>query len=488
MKLYFSESALKNMIMLANDEANQILYNSGMGFRYRIIGMYSAGAGFVEPTGSDAFGTLLDWLTNPTDGYLDQAQTLRQQLGADEVLLVNAANAYCGLAWVNRYFSKTLGYANYNAGCLWGGVWGHEIGHNFGCYHDRFSDAQTAANNPTYLGFGNCWEDTSKNDCTCYSSVMVYDCNTVPNGCTSCTSKNYYANYLVSNSGSPTGRTDASCGLWMDQNHASVVNYFPTTQPGGMIFSVYPNVAIGSSCALVNISGWQLSTVGGDISRVTLNGLQVALVEQTENYVMVLTPIVTATSSLTTGDVVVTTSSGRVTTLSKGFTFLANSYTDVQNFKDRKLPAGPWQNNGTIPWSFEQDGKDVALFKDGGVADSENYYTRLLWQSPTSFVATQGGCKPIATSLKFVYKAYSDSSWCYDKFTVSVQQNYIAKWTTIWNGQTLSTGSAQPWISASITLPAQTTAINIFVNTDLSQYCRWWAPGRCYCVFFDIFF
>lgn len=474
---FFSEAAMKAMINLANDQANEILYNSAMQFRYRIVASYSAGADFLEPTDNNAFETLLEWLTTPNDGYLDEVQTWREFHGADEVLLVNAANSYCGLAWVNLGFSSDFAYANYNGGCLSGVVWGHEIGHNFGCFHDRFSDPTTSANYANYLGFGSCWEDASKNDCTCYASVMTYQCDTVPNHCTSCTGKDYYANYLVTESGSPTGQTNASCGLWMTQNHDTVTNYLPTTQPGGIIFSVFPNLVVGDSCSIVNISGWQISTSGNDITVVTLNGFSALILNQTMNYVLVLSPIITQSSGLTTGDVVVTTSSGRVTTLSKGFTFVSSTFTDFEDWKSRVLPTGIWQDNGTIPWSFATENGQSVLFNDGNTGNSQNGYVRLLWQSSNKFDASQGGCKAIATSINFAYKAYSDFVSCYDKFSLSVQQNYISQWTIIWNGQTLSSTASNPWIYASITLPEKTTAITIFANTNSAQNCRRWAPG-----------
>lgn len=464
------------MIRLGNDQANTILYNSAMAFRYRIVGIFSAGADFVEPT-TNAFNTLLDWLTTAGDGYLDQAQTLREQYAADEVLLVNAANAYCGLAWVNLGLSPGYAYANYNGGCLSGRVWGHELGHNFGCYHDRFSDATTAANNPNYLGFGSCWEDKSKTDCTCYSSVMIYQCNTKPNGCKNCVGKNYYANYLVTESGSPTGETDASCGLLMSQNHNTPANYFKSVQPGGMIFSVSPNFAIADSCSVVNISGWQINTAGNDTIRVTLGGYEAKILNQTSNYVIVLSPIVFTPTGVP-GDVVVTTQSGRVTTLSNGFKFVSSKYQDFQNFKTPVLPAGIWKNNGTINWSFSSEKGQSVLFKDGGFGSSESFYVRLLWQASQKFDATNGGCSSIAKSITFAYKAYSNYSICYDKISLSVQQNYVAKWTTVWNGQGKKLTGINPWNYVNLTLPAQTTAINIFVNTANIGSCRWWAPGK----------
>ncbi len=465
------------MIYLANDQANTILFNSAVQLRYRVVGTFSVGADFVEPT-SSAFGTTLSWITTANDGYLDQAQTLRTQYGADEVLLVISNTDYCGLAWVNTGYSSSYAYAVYNGGCLYGSVWAHEIGHNLGCYHDRFSDPTTSANNPTYLGFGSCWEDASKSDCTCYSSVMVYDCNTPQNHCTSCSGKNYYANYLVKNSGNPTGTTTASCGLLIDNNRLKPIAYYPTKQPGGMIFLSTPNYAIASSCAVLNISGWQISTTGNDITSVKLGTYSATVIQQSQNFVIVRTPLISSTLPSGPQDIVVTTSTGRVTTLSKGFTFYSSTFKDVERFKVKTLPTGTWSNNGTIPWSFSTVDNQVALYKDGGLGSDESYYTRLLWQSSKVYDASKGGCKLQATAISFVYKAYSDYSFCYDKFTLSVQTNYGSTWTKLWDGVTGSTSGAQPWLSASLTLPSTTTGINIFANTAIIDYCRWWAPGK----------
>jgi hypothetical protein len=472
---FYSEAAMKSMIQLANDQANQILYNSAIGYRYRVVAMVSAGAGFVEPT-TTPFNTLLTWLTTENDGNLDQAQTLRAQYGADEVVLVNAAAEYCGLAWVNTGYYLNYAYANYNGGCLNGRVWAHELGHNFGCFHDRFSDVPNSDANPTYLGFGHCWEDTSKTDCTCYSSVMTYQCNTPTNHCTSCVSKNYMANYLVTDSGSSTGTTIASCGLQSDQNKHLVSNYFPTTQPGGMIQLVKPNYAIGISCSLVNISGWMISTTGNDIVSVTLAGFPATIISQEKNYVMVLSPTNYAPSNVA-GDVVVTTSSGRVTTSKNAFTYLSSNYVDNEDFKSQTLPAGIWTNAGSLPWSFATEKGWPVLWKNGLLQPDESYSTNLQWITPSTFVASEGGCVSTASRIKFSYKAYSDYPFCYDKFQLRVQENNSPTWNVIWNGVRGISG-ANPWQYADITLPAQTTGVSIFVNTAIITNCRGWASGK----------
>jgi hypothetical protein len=476
---------MQAMIQLANDQANKILYNSAMGYRYRVVAMISAGADFVEPTDSP-FNTLLQWLSTEGDGHLDQAQSLRAEYGADEVLLVNAAGEYCGLAWVNTGYTRHYAYANYNGGCLNGRVWAHELGHNFGCFHDRFSDVATSNANPDSLGFGNCWEDTSKTDCTCYSSVMIYQCNTVPNHCTSCTSKNFMANYLVTDSGSATGTATASCGRLMDINKQYPQAYFPTTQPGGMIQLVKPSFALGISCSLVNISGWMISTTGNDIVSVILGGRSATIISQTQHYLMVLT----ATNSQPTGkpeDVVVTTSSGRVTTLKEAFTYVSTTYDDFEDFKSLSLPSGIWSDAGTIPWSFGSESGQTVLLKDGGLGSDESYYVNLQWTSSNGFVPSQGGCASTGTRIKFGYKAYSNYAFCYDKFQVRVQENYNQTWKVVWNGVTGSTG-ANLWQFADISLPSQTTGISIFVNTQKIGNCRWFASGIDFRIFSTYFF
>jgi len=399
-----SVAAMKAAIYLANDEANQILANSQVNLRLRIVGIETAGDSFVEP-GSDgtAFGTMLGWLSTSSDPNLGQrAATLRDQYGADSVLLVNAANAYCGLGYVNTGYSASSSFASYNAGCLWGGVWMHELGHNMGCYHDRISDSSVSATKPTYLGFGSCWEDTSKSDCTCYKSVMVYDCNTTVNHCTSCSSKNYLSNYHIMDSGSATGTPISSCGLQIDANHNLPVKYRKSKQPGGIIFAVSPNYAIASSCFTVTISGWSLNTLltGDSIVSVTLAGHDVTIVNQTMNSVTVLSPIFDTAVDIT-GSVVVTTYTGRTTTLENAFTFRPKTFTSVSTFQDRSL--GIWKNNGSISWSYAVDGSDIHLYKDGGLASDEAHATTvLLWTSTdTSDNIKLGSCEYIASNISF---------------------------------------------------------------------------------------
>jgi hypothetical protein len=441
------------------------------------VGIESVDPAFVEPgNAQETFGTMLAWLQDYRDPNLGaRAALLRDQYGADTVVLVSSATAFCGLAPVNYDYHDIFAFAVYNGGCLYGSMWMHELGHTMGCFHDRTSDSAMSANRPTYLGFGNCWEDASKTDCTCYQSVMATACTT-PNGCSSCSGRNYLANYLVSFAGNPTGSAAASCGLHIDNNRLLPIKYRKSKQPGGMIFKVTPNIAVAASCFLVTITGWQLRTsnVGDTIVSVTLDGRITTIVSQTIDSVVVLTPTVSNPSGLA-GSVVVTTSSGRSTTLPGAFTFQPSTYSDLTNFQGKSL--GIWRNNGIINWSFRTEAFDTSLFFDGDLATTEaNAKVELLWTSQVGTTTNPGKCQYTAGGIQFRYWAYEEVTWCYGDFSLSVLSGTTNQWSKIWKGKTNFTGGPTPWQGASLTFPANTVGVKIYADTNPTEYCRWWTP------------
>eukprot|EP01036_Dinobryon_divergens_P035151 gene35151-45504_t len=199
-----SVSAITAAIYNGNDQANTILQNSAISLRYRIVCVKKVSDTFSE--NGEEINVLLDQLSEPNDGYLDEAQTYRDTYGADFVGLVVSdvsARNHCAVAWGNTIFNDSFSYAAYGSRCVSSGrVYGHEIGHSMLCDHDRI----TAPNpDPDFIAYGNCWEDASKTDCTCYKSIMVYECKTSQHHCTNCQNKPYMANPNVIDSGNPTG-------------------------------------------------------------------------------------------------------------------------------------------------------------------------------------------------------------------------------------------------------------------------------------------
>ena len=268
------------------------------------------------------------------------------------------------MMWVDGdtpYYAPTLAFPVYHVGCLSGSVWMHELGHAMGCLHDRYSGSLN--NNDITLGgnfyaYGNCWEDTSvKTGCVCYKSVMTYDCNTVPHGCTSCSSRDLLSNYNVINAGSPTGLQIASCGTYIDTYRYTPIAYRKSIYNGGIIYSISPNIAMISKCTILNITGWMIgyndngNGNGGQIISVIISGVSTVILSQSLHHVMVLTPNVTKPNVLP-GDVIVTTTGNRVSILKSAFKFIDDNTVvySVTSSIAAVLPP-PFESSGNVPWS-----------------------------------------------------------------------------------------------------------------------------------------
>lgn len=94
--------------------------------------------GYVE---SGDFGTELSRLRSKTDGHMDQVHGLRDQYGADLVALIIDNNQYCGIAYLMTTLSPGFESNAFSVTwyqCATGNYsFGHELGHNMGCAHDR---------------------------------------------------------------------------------------------------------------------------------------------------------------------------------------------------------------------------------------------------------------------------------------------------------------------------------------------------------------
>ena len=108
---------------------------SGVDLRLSLVGRSEVdyretGSGYLD----------LSRLGEPTDGHMDEVHALRDRLGADLVSLMVAESDICGRAYTPGAFSLT------RQGC----AFVHELGHNFGLLHDRYTSGGGTSAHPAY--------------------------------------------------------------------------------------------------------------------------------------------------------------------------------------------------------------------------------------------------------------------------------------------------------------------------------------------------
>lgn len=157
-------SAMQSLINLAVTETNSA-YTSSTATQQLVLVHTEEMVGYTEPS---SMSTMLSDLRGKNDGKMDNVHTLRDQYAADCVSLFCANNSYCGIAYLmtsvsHSFESNAFNVVSYT--CATGYYsFGHELGHNMGCAHDR-QNASGAAYSYAY-GFR-----TSNN---VYRTIMAY--------------------------------------------------------------------------------------------------------------------------------------------------------------------------------------------------------------------------------------------------------------------------------------------------------------------------
>ena len=125
-----STAAIEAVIDLMIAETNQVYAESGV--RHRMALVARSEVPYTEEMGVDG----LDRLSDPSDGYMDEAHTLRETSGADLVhLLIGTGGG--GRAYLGGAFGLSVVYND-----SW--VFAHETGHNLGLHHDRYKLHKTS--------------------------------------------------------------------------------------------------------------------------------------------------------------------------------------------------------------------------------------------------------------------------------------------------------------------------------------------------------
>ncbi len=141
-----SESAIVAEIDLAHSKVRSDFANSGINTQVRLVGTME-----VDLPGDEITSSLSGWQSNALDsiagvqdGLMDEVHARRDELGADLVCLIvrRTDPSASGIAYLmqglDSFISPFFAFSIVTLSGLSDGViMSHELGHNFGCAHDR---------------------------------------------------------------------------------------------------------------------------------------------------------------------------------------------------------------------------------------------------------------------------------------------------------------------------------------------------------------
>ena len=164
------QTGIETKIANAVAMANQAYINSKIDMQLNVV--YTGEISYVE-TGT--MSTSLTNLTSANDGKMDAVHTLRNQYGADQVVLITADTDSCGIAYVMQNVSTSFAPLAFSVvhddssyACLSNSTLAHELGHNQGDAHDRANSSAPGAYDYSY-GYRLCQTGG-------FRTVMSYTC------------------------------------------------------------------------------------------------------------------------------------------------------------------------------------------------------------------------------------------------------------------------------------------------------------------------
>ncbi|HKY44222.1 MAG TPA: M12 family metallo-peptidase [Pyrinomonadaceae bacterium] len=214
-------AAMQATILLAMQQTNDSYSNSGINQRLRLAHMEE-----VNYTETGNSRTDVNRLQNPTDGFMDNAHTLRNAFGADLVMLLVEKLVECGEAFnmmttVSNAFEKSA-FAVVARDCATSRFsFGHELGHLMGARHDW--DADSANNSP--FAFNHAFVRTNPSDSNTDPWRTIMGVNGTPETMRIPFWSNPDINFAGDPTGVATGSRQANNARTLNETAATVANF-----------------------------------------------------------------------------------------------------------------------------------------------------------------------------------------------------------------------------------------------------------------------
>lgn len=205
------------LINLAVQETNVAYANSDIPTQLRLVHIHYE-ANYDDH--ANDWQTTLNYVQNPSDGYFDYIPAMRAQYGADFVSTFIDSGQYCGLSFLPNPPTADEAFSLVLWSCATGYYsFGHELGHNMGCYHDR-PDAGPAGLTGTGYNFGYQYlngQSATQN----FRTILSYDC---PGGCERL---QWFSNPSKLYQGLPLGSATTNNAQWIRERLSIYANFMP---------------------------------------------------------------------------------------------------------------------------------------------------------------------------------------------------------------------------------------------------------------------
>lgn len=273
------QAGIEAKIVNAIAQANQAYINSKVDMQLNLVHMVE-----TNYTESGSTSTSLKDITGTNDGKMDGIHTLRNQYGADQVVLITADTSACGTGYLMTNPSSSFASYAFSVvhddsryACLSNYTLAHELGHNQGDHHD--SDNATAGAYSYSYGYRLCQSGG-------FRTIMSYNCS-------GATRVGHFSNPSVIFNGEYTGTSGDNNARSMTNTKSIVANFRATINtstpnaPQSLTTSTLSNSEIKLSWSdrsnneigfrlerSVNAINWhEFATVGSNTQSFTDSGL-----------------------------------------------------------------------------------------------------------------------------------------------------------------------------------------------------------------------